>query len=60
MVDTDTFVEAKKRITSVDLLQNFIEGKTYTKIIDFIVMLQKSVESTNKNETPLPDVNTTI
>lgn len=54
--DSTQFIEAKKMITSVDLVNKFMQGKTYQKIIDFIMALQKSVEGKNKNDTPFPEV----
>jgi hypothetical protein len=53
---TFEFKEAKKMITSPDLLDKFLKGQTYTKIMDFICVLQKSVEGKNKKDTPIPEV----
>jgi hypothetical protein len=50
------FVEAKKMIKNVEILQEFMKGKTYNKIINFICVLQKSVEGINKTETNISEV----
>lgn len=48
------FTEAKKIINNQDLLNKFLQGKTYSKLMDFICALQQSVQGKNKNETPQP------
>lgn len=50
-----SFKEAKKIITSQELLEKFLKGETFKKILDFICFLQKSVEGININDTPFPD-----
>lgn len=54
-MNSNSFVEAKKLITSPDAHQKFLNGKTINLILDFICALQKSVESKSKKDTPFPD-----
>jgi serine/threonine-protein phosphatase 2A activator len=46
---------AEKLIKNVDILEKFLKGKTFTKIMDFILALQDSVKSSNPKETVLPE-----
>ena len=54
--NTFEFREAKKMITSPDLLDKFLKGKTFNLIIDFICVLQKSVEGKTNNNTKFSEV----
>lgn len=54
------FTEAKKMITSHDLLDKFVKGKTFMVIMDFICVLQKSIEGKTRKDTSFPEVNLII
>lgn len=56
MEQQNKYLLATKQITSVELLEKFKVGKTYTKIIDMIELLQSKVISKSKDETPFPEV----
>lgn len=49
------FKEAKKIITSTELLDKFLKGETFKKLMEFICFLQKSVEGKSKKDTPFPE-----
>lgn len=49
------FKEAKKIINSKELLDQFLAGQTFKKLMEFICFLQKSVEGKSKKETPFPE-----
>jgi len=57
IIEKNTYVykEAIKMINSQDLLDKFLKGETFKKLIDFICFLQKSVEGKSKKETPFPE-----
>lgn len=52
MNTTFDFVKAEKRITSTELLQTFLSGKTYNKIMDFIKALQFSIFQKKRSDIP--------
>ena len=47
---------AEKVINNPNLLNQFINQKSYNSIIAFIECLQQSVESKSKSETPITEV----
>lgn len=49
------FKEAKKIINSKELLDKFLTGETFKKLIEFICFLQKSVEGKSLKDTPFPE-----
>lgn len=49
------FKEAKKIITSKELLDKFLTGETFKKLIEFICFLQRSVEGKSRKDTPFPE-----
>ena len=46
------FVATTKKITHPDLLNTFINGKTYSLIINYIKMLQNSVRAKSNSQVP--------
>ncbi len=46
----------KKLIKNEQMLATFLKGKTFEKIINFVILLQKTVESKNRLDTKLSPV----
>ncbi len=51
-MDKHKFVETSKKITHPDLLNTFLNGKTYALIMNFIKMLQNSVKGKSNSKVP--------
>jgi len=49
------YKEAKKVINSTELLDKFLKGETFKKLMEFICFLQLSVEGKSKKETLFPE-----
>jgi len=53
--DSYEFKVAEKMIKSKEVLENFLNGETIKKLLDYICFLQKSIEGFSVKDTPFPD-----
>lgn len=53
--DNYEFKEAEKMIKSKEVLENFLQGETIKKIVDYICFMQKSIEGFSVKDTPFPE-----
>jgi serine/threonine-protein phosphatase 2A activator len=58
--NNEILIEVKKMINSQELLSKFLNGKTFNLIMDFIVLLQKSVQGKNQYTTPPAEGSSTV
>ena len=51
-MDKHKFVATTKKITHPDLLNTFLNGKTYALIVNYIKLLQNSVKGKSNSQVP--------